>query len=66
MSKEKILYLIFDSRYTTDEDRSICLSTAETLKEAKKDQKDFPGSVIAPHIVRGKMLEPTGEIIYGS
>ncbi len=42
-----ISYALFDSRYTTDEDSSICYSVCETLEEARKEkEEDFPDAVI--------------------
>lgn len=39
------LYLIFDARYTSDDDetsdRAICFETSRTLKEAQKNRKDY-------------------------
>ena len=39
-------YLIYDGRYHRQPDRATVLTVSESLKEAKKDKKDFPDSVI--------------------
>lgn len=42
MTKEiKKVWLLFDGRYITDEDRAICYESCETLKEARKNRTDY-------------------------
>ena len=38
--KHKI-WMLFDSRYRTDEDRAVCYEVCETLKEAKENVNDY-------------------------
>ena len=40
MDKSKI-WMLFDGRYRTDEDRAICYEVCETLKEAKENADDY-------------------------
>ena len=39
--KVKYLYLLFDGRYRTDEDRAVCFELCETLKEAKQNAPSY-------------------------
>lgn len=40
MAKTKI-WMLFDGRYRTDEDRAVCYEVCETLKEAKENSDDY-------------------------
>lgn len=40
MAKEKI-FVLFDGRYLTDQDRAICYEVCNTLKEAKSSARDY-------------------------
>lgn len=40
MTKIKI-WMLFDGRYRTDEDRAVCYEVCETLKEAKENANDY-------------------------
>ena len=40
MAKTKI-WMLFDGRYRTDEDRAVCYEVCETLKEAKENADDY-------------------------
>lgn len=40
MTKIKI-FMLFDGRYRTDEDRSVCYEVCETLKQAEENADDY-------------------------
>jgi len=42
----KYLYLLYDSRYRTDEDSAICLEVCDSLKEAKENAPDYGNDVV--------------------
>ena len=35
------IWMLFDSRYRTDEDRAVCYEVCETLREAKENADDY-------------------------
>lgn len=50
-------YLLFDSRYRSDEDRSICYEVCDTLKEAKENCEDYgEDTVIVEFTEKGNEL----------
>jgi len=50
MAKTKI-WLLFDGRYRTDEDRAVCYEVCDTLKEAKQNAGDYGDDTV---IVEGE------------
>ena len=47
MEKNNKIWILFDSRYRTDEDRAICYEVCKTLKEAKDNADNYEtGTVI--------------------
>ena len=51
-------YLIMDARYVYDEDRAICMDTAETLEEARKAAKaQGDGNCIVDACDNGGLVE---------
>jgi len=51
------LWILFDGRYRTDEDRAVCYEVCETLKEAKENAGDYgDDTVIVECIKQGNKL----------
>lgn len=44
-TKNKI-WMLFDGRYRTDEDRAICYEVCETLNEAKRNSRDYGNDTV--------------------
>ncbi len=54
----KKVWLLFDGRYKTDQDNAVCFEACETLKEAKKNAKEYGNdTVIVETEVHGKYLK---------
>ena len=54
MEKQFVLY---DSRYLTDEDSATVYCCAETIEEAREDKNDmFPDAVIVEYEIQGDEL----------
>lgn len=51
MAKTKI-WLLFDGRYITDKDRSVCYEVCETLKEAKENANDYGDDTVIVEAVK--------------
>ena len=47
------IWMLFDGRYRTDEDRSVCFEICKTLKEAKDNADDYGDDTV---IVEGEIL----------
>lgn len=40
-NREQIDYALYDGRYLTDPDRTICYTFCDTLKEARRERRDY-------------------------
>jgi threonine aldolase len=45
MAKTKI-WMLFDGRYRTDEDKAVCYEVCETLKEAKENANNYGNDTV--------------------
>ena len=54
MAKNNKIWMLFDGRYRTDEDKAMCYEVCETLKEAKKNADDYGNDTV---IVEGETFE---------
>jgi hypothetical protein len=53
MAKNNKIWMLFDGRYRTDEDRAVCYEVCETLKEAKDNADDYGTDTV---IVEGETV----------
>ena len=53
MAKNNKIWMLFDGRYRTDEDRAVCYEVCETLKEAKANADDYGTDTV---IVEGETV----------
>lgn len=49
-------YLLMDERARVDVDDATVLTVSDTLKEARRDRRDFPGAVIVEAELQGRDL----------
>lgn len=50
--------MLFDDRYITNEDKAVCFECCETLKEAKKNAKDYGNNtVIVEYLTSGNQIK---------
>ena len=65
-TKEKVtpkVWMLFDGRYRTDEDRAVCYESCDTLKEAYNNVDDYGGdTVIVEFEVDGNTIK-NGKIL---
>lgn len=54
MAKKGKIWMLFDGRYRTDEDRAVCYEVCDTLKEAKENANDYGDDTV---IVEGETFE---------
>ncbi len=51
-------WMLFDDRYITNEDKAVCFECCETLKEAKKNAKDYGNNtVIVEYLTSGNQIK---------
>ena len=62
MNNEKVWFL-YDGRYRTDEDNAVCYEMCETLKEAKRNTKDYgddtvivEAEIVGNEIINSKII----------
>lgn len=54
----KKVWMLFDGRYRTDEDRATCYEVCESLREAKNSAKDYGNdTVIVEGDLKGSIIE---------
>ncbi|NLN24677.1 MAG: hypothetical protein GX163_03280 [Bacteroidetes bacterium] len=62
MSKTKI-WMLFDSRYRTDEDKAVCYEVCETLKEAKENADDYGDDTVIVEAIEENNIISDSKII---
>lgn len=62
MAKTKI-WMLFDGRYRTDEDRAVCYEVCETIKEAKKNANDYGDDTVIVEAIEENHVISESKII---
>ena len=62
MAKTKI-WMLFDGRYRTDEDRAVCYEVCETLKEAKENADDYGDDTVIVEAVEENNIISGSKIV---
>ena len=62
MSKTKI-WMLFDGRYRTDEDRAVCYEVCETLREAKKKADNYGDDTVIVEVIEENNVISDSKII---
>lgn len=62
MAKTKI-WMLFDGRYRTDEDRAVCYKVCETLKEAKENADDYGDDTVIVEAIKENNVISESKIV---
>ena len=62
MAKTKI-WMLFDGRYRTDEDRAVCYEVCDTLNEAKENADDYGDDTIIVEAVEENNVISDSKIV---
>lgn len=62
MAKTKI-WMLFDGRYRTDEDRAVCYEVCDTFKEAKENADDYGDDTVIVEAVEENNVISESKIV---
>lgn len=60
---ETKIWMLFDGRYRTDEDRAVCYEVCETLKEAKENADDYGDDTVIVEAIEENNIISNSKII---